>query len=68
MASNASYTITHANGNASKTVNQQANAGQWNSLGTYRFNQGTSGNVTISASGANGTVMADAVKFRYVGQ
>lgn len=63
QASNVSYIINHAGGSTTKTVNQQINAGQWNSLGTYTFNKGTSGNVTISSNGADGPVMADAIKF-----
>lgn len=62
-ATNVGVTINHANGSATKTINQSNNYGKWNSLGTYKFNSGTSGKVTLSASGANGTVIADAVKF-----
>jgi hypothetical protein len=63
LASNAAYIINHADGSTTKIVNQQINEGQWNSLGVYTFKRGASGNVTISSTGANGSVMADAVKF-----
>jgi len=46
-------------------VNQRGNAGGWNYLGTYHFKKGTAGNVKILADGADGTVMADAVKFKF---
>ena len=66
LASNVNYTVNHAGGSSQRTVNQQQNSGQWNSLGTYYLNAGTSGNVSISASGANAAVMADAIMFRYI--
>ncbi|MCI0696924.1 putative glycoside hydrolase [candidate division KSB1 bacterium] len=66
LSSNARYVIHHAGGTTTKIINQQFNAGQWNSLGTYQLNKGTSNNVTISALGANGPVMADAVKFVFL--
>ena len=47
------------------TINQQENAGQWNSLGTYYFD--TSGSVTITAAnGSTVSTCADAVWFRYI--
>ncbi|MCH7730622.1 hypothetical protein IID21_03805 [Patescibacteria group bacterium] len=64
-ANNVSYTIRHAGGTTKKTVDQSKSYGKWNSLGTYRFEKGTAGKVTLSAQGANGLVMADAVKFVY---
>ena len=48
-------------------VNQKRNQGQWNELGTFFFNAGTSGNVTISAEGSEGVVIADAIRFEYMG-
>ncbi len=64
-ATNVKYTINHSGGSLTIYINQQENQGQWNDLGMYYFNKGTSGNVTISASGANGTVIADAISFIY---
>ncbi|NQT74512.1 MAG: hypothetical protein HQ553_17370 [Chloroflexi bacterium] len=44
--------------------NDPNTAGQWFSLGTYRFNAGTSGNVTLTReTGTNGTTSADAIRF-----
>jgi len=63
QASNVTHSINHAGGKTTKAVNQRINAGQWNSLGTYIFNKGISGNVIITAQGADGKVMADAVRF-----
>ncbi|MFQ5770494.1 MAG: hypothetical protein ACE5HX_08165, partial [bacterium] len=63
QASDVRYIINHADGRTTKVVNQQIKTGQWNSLGTYSFNHGTSGNVIISSAGADGAVMADAIKF-----
>ena len=66
-ATNVRYAIAHADGTADPIVNQRANPGQWNSLGKYRFDGGSQGNITVSASGANGVVMADAIKLVYRG-
>ena len=38
---------THANGQRTVSVNQQANGGSWNMLGTYSFNAGAA---TVSLS------------------
>jgi hypothetical protein len=38
-------------------------SGEWVSLGTYKFQKGDSGTVTISSDGANGYVAADAILF-----
>ncbi len=58
----APFEITHAGGTTDTTVNQQVNGGQWNSLGTYYFNESAS--VKLSTPGAYPTsYCADAVKF-----
>ncbi len=64
-ATNVAITIQHAGGSTNRTLDQSRNYGQWNSLGTFNFNKGTSGKVILSAQGANGPVMADAFKFVY---
>jgi len=57
--------ITHSTGQASLTINQLQNAGQWNSLGQYHFD--SSGSVTITAAyGATLSTCADAVWFRFI--
>jgi hypothetical protein len=68
LASNVNYTISHAEGNTVLIVDQTTNSGQWNSLGTYSFKAGDSGNVAITSLDANNTVMADAIKFVFQGE
>ncbi|HVJ46606.1 MAG TPA: FAD-dependent oxidoreductase, partial [Luteolibacter sp.] len=62
-ANNAPFTITHAGGTENLTINQRENGNQWNLIGEWNFNAGTSGNVLISNAGTNGYVIADAVSF-----
>jgi len=62
-ATNVPMDITYAGGTTTVVVNQQSNNNLWVSLGTYSFNAGTSGYVTIRTTGTNGYVMADAVEF-----
>lgn len=69
-ATNVPYTITHANGTATVTKDQNQpviasdyRSAQWNLLGTYTFNAGTGGNVLVSNTGTTNTVVADAVYF-----
>lgn len=64
-ATNVGITIQYSGGSTNRTVDQSRNYGQWNSLGTFNFNKGTSGKVILSAQGTNGPVMADAFKFVY---
>ena len=65
-ATNTPVTISHANGVTQKTIDQRNNYGQWNSLGIYNFIAGSNYDVTLTASGANGYVIADAFMWRYV--
>ncbi|MDJ0816853.1 MAG: PilC/PilY family type IV pilus protein [Desulfobacterales bacterium] len=64
---NVPYTINHAGGATTVTVNQRQDGGNWVKLGntSYNFNAGTGGNVTITytRSGDTDRVCADAVKF-----
>ncbi|MBX7244107.1 MAG: phosphodiester glycosidase family protein [Candidatus Sumerlaeaceae bacterium] len=64
----APYTVHHITGDTLITMNQQLNGSQWNLLGTFDFNTGTSGYVRLTDS-VSGTeyVSADAVKFVKVG-
>lgn len=48
------------------SVNLQNNSGIWVLLGTFDFSAGTSGYVKIRNDGANGNVIADAVKWVFV--
>ena len=63
----APYTITYNGGTTATTLNQQANGGAWNLVGTFNFALGTAGNVKVNdnyADSAN-VVIADAIKFSF---
>ena len=63
-AASAPYIITHSGGNATVNVNQQANGGKWNLLGTWTFAAGTAQRVQLSCwTTAGYYVVADAVRF-----
>ena len=55
--------IIHSGGTDTITINQQENWGQWNSLGTFFFEEGTAYSVTITAQPGPSSTCADAVKF-----
>jgi hypothetical protein len=56
--------IISANDATAIYVNQQVNGGIWNYIGTYSFLEGTTGQVTVTTEGTEGSyVIADAVKF-----
>ncbi len=62
----APYTIVHKNGSSVVNVNQQQNASTWVLLGSYCFDTGTTGSVTVTRyNGGNHetSTNADAVKF-----
>jgi hypothetical protein len=60
------YTINHAGGSDTVNVDQRQNGGQWVVLGTYNFNAGTGGNVTIDNFTVNDPdterIVADSVR------
>ncbi|MCB1713814.1 MAG: hypothetical protein KDK05_01635, partial [Candidatus Competibacteraceae bacterium] len=58
-ASNATYTITHSQGQDTVTVDQQHNGGQWYLLGRYTLDANSQVSLTDQA---NGVVIADAIK------
>ncbi|MGR8008754.1 golvesin C-terminal-like domain-containing protein [Streptomyces hypolithicus] len=60
-ASDASFKVTHATGDVTKTVNQSTRSGEWISLGSYSFTEAAAQKITLTDA-ANGTVIADAVK------
>jgi hypothetical protein len=62
-ATNVPIDLVHSGGTSRVEVNQQANNGQWVSLGVYPFNAGTGGSVQILTAGTNGFVIADAIRF-----
>ncbi|GEM_PF-1389699 len=63
-SANVPFTIAHAAGLETLTVDQTVGANQWRLLGTYTFNRGSTGYVEISAE--NGRAIADAVWFKWV--
>jgi len=72
----AKYTITHSSGQDTITADQKLNGGKWNLLGTYSFNAGTQGNISLSnystdsnyvANSVSDSVSADAIKLVYAG-
>jgi len=62
-ARNAPVDVNHAGGITTFNLDMHVNGGKWMFLGTFTFNAGTAGNVTIRTTGANGYVVADAVQF-----
>lgn len=65
-ASGAQVNINTPSGQYKRYVNQRLNGGTWYSLGRYYFGAGYStgsGSISIWATGADGYVVADAVKF-----
>jgi Zn-dependent M28 family amino/carboxypeptidase len=63
LATNVPVDIVYDGGSTTTTVNQQTGGGGWESLGTYTFAAGTSGNVTVRTTDTDGYVVVDAVKF-----
>lgn len=64
-APDAHYAVTHSGGTTHFSVNQTMGGGTWIYLGTFHFNQGDSGYVTLDNSSASEgkIISADAVKF-----
>jgi hypothetical protein len=59
--------IAHAGGTSRVTVNQQANGGKWNALGSYTLAGGVSYTVTVTSQPGPSSTCADAVKFSSLG-
>ena len=66
-ATNVPVDISHLGGVTTHTVDQTANGGAWNYLGTYLFATGSSGFARIRTTNTNGFVAADAFKFEPTG-
>src|SRR6266511_3721809 len=60
-ATDARFTVNHAGGSTTTTVNQATGGGTWVSLGSFSFAEGNTHSVSLSDQ-ASGTVVADAVK------
>ena len=60
-------TIQHASGSTVvKDINQQLNGSQWNSLGAFNFNAGSSYRISITAQPGPSSTCADAVQMTSV--
>ena len=64
-ANNVPYTIVSATGSQTLIKDQTTMGQQWVYMGTYYFNEGTGGSVTVSNTGTTSgkSVIADAVQF-----
>ncbi len=65
-APDATFTIAHAAGASQVVVDQQSGGEQWFILGTFRFEAGSNGFVSLHNQASAGVVVADAVRFRPV--
>ena len=64
----AEYTVYHAGGSNTVTLDQNVNPGQWVSIGTYTFNAGTNGYVKLTRDDEDpNPTVADGIKFVEVG-
>jgi hypothetical protein len=59
--------INHADGTFETTVDQTANGGRWNDVGSFYFRSGETYNATITADSATASACADAVRFKRSG-
>jgi uncharacterized lipoprotein YddW (UPF0748 family) len=64
-ATDAPYIIHHLEGADTVRVNQETNGEYWYKLGSYSFEAGTSGDVTLT-NDADEIVIADAVRWLYI--
>ena len=65
QSANTPVKIVYNQGNeATATIDQSQNFGQWNSLGTYLFKTGTNGYVELS-NNTDGIVISDAIRFEF---
>ncbi len=62
-ADNAPFTVNHASGSITIPVNQQTAGETWLVLGSFAFEEGTTGYVTLGNSANPSVVIADAVRF-----
>lgn len=62
FANNVPVTVTHADGTATATINQRTGGGTWKSLGRFRFEAGTQGNIRVDTTGTSGYVIADSIR------
>jgi hypothetical protein len=62
-ASNAPIDVVHSAGTTTFTANQWYEGSEWVPVGVFNFAAGATGSVVVRNDGANGYVIADAVKF-----
>lgn len=62
QSTQALFTINHAGGESSVTIDESAGSVGWQSLGEFAFDEGDEGSVTLSSS-PDGTVIGDALKW-----
>jgi hypothetical protein len=63
----AAFTVRHQEGESSTTLDQSTLGGQWNSLGTFRFEASTAASVTLEKLGDR-PLLVDALRFEFVGE
>ncbi|KPL19359.1 MAG: hypothetical protein AMJ92_03490 [candidate division Zixibacteria bacterium SM23_81] len=61
-ATDAPYIIHYMGGADTVLMNQQLNGEQWNKLGSYPFEAGTNGDITLTNEASGGVIIADAVR------
>ncbi len=66
-STDALYKVHHSEGVTNFTVDQTQNGGLWMTMGSYLFEEGTSGFVTLNDTGNGDVVSADAMRWNYVG-
>jgi uncharacterized lipoprotein YddW (UPF0748 family) len=62
-ADNATFTVHYADGSTPVVVNQQINGETWFNLGTFSFEAGTAGFVTLHNDANPSVVIADAIRW-----
>lgn len=67
-ADNAPFTVHHSGGLTTVPINQrlEGNGGVWNVLGSFPFNAGTAGFVSLDNQATASLVVGDAARFRFV--
>jgi PKD repeat protein len=64
-STSAPYTVNHALGSTTVTVDQRVNGGQWNSLGVFHFDVDDY-SVILTDDVGGGNVIADGIRIEYV--
>ena len=58
--------ISHRGGVEKRVINQREHGGEWINLGTFNLQAGSREVVRVVSEGADGAVVADAVRFQYI--